>query len=778
MIRRHSLSFRIITRVLLVASVMFILTVSAYYLFSRSIVRNNARENAVMLGENLANSVQKELVSLEMVPMNIGSALELGLIQKDSIPALLEMAIKQNNNIFGVAVAFEPGYFQEEGRHYATFVHRSVQDHSAVIKGHLHYDYFIRDWYQIPAILQIPYWSEPYYSETDVNVLMATYSFPFYRQNEGGREFAGIVAVDITLDRLTEMVSGVQIFETGYAFMVSRNGVALAHPAPDHILNESLFSSAEDWDAPMLREIGRDLIAGKTNFRRYDRGDNVHLYMYHTSLPTSRWSIGVVYPEREMYGLLQQMNTLMIILVVGGLLILAFLTIRNINKIAEPLAHFAESAHLIADGDFNVPLPPVHTKDEMQELQQAFSHMQTQLADYIESLKETTSAKEKIESELRIAHEIQMAMIPHSFPPFPDLPQIDLFATLKSAREVGGDLYDFFLSGKDRFIFAIGDVSGKGVPASLFMAVTRTLLRSIAEKEQSAREIILRLNKALSANNHSCMFVTFFLGILDLNTGTVNYVNAGHNPPVMIKKSGDLITMKTIGSVPLGIFEESEYHEQQIQMEPGDMIYTYTDGVNEAENSRAQLFGDEKMLETLKENRNKTPREQISGMTEAVNVHVAGYPQSDDITMLMVAFMEKENTKRSVQIANRLEELTTISAFLEECADAWELSMPLTLSLNLVLEEAFTNVVQYGYSDKEEHEIEINIEKIENKLIITLIDDANPYDPTAKSDPDINLSAADRPIGGLGIFLIKKTMDEVHYEQKDGKNHLIMTKNI
>lgn len=778
MIRRHSLSFRIITRVLLIASIMFILTVSAYYLFSRSLVRNNARENAVMLAENLANTVQKELVSLEKIPMTIGSSLELDLIPKDSIQTLLEMAIKQNSNIFGLAVSFEPGHFPEEGQYYATFVHRCLQDSSALIKGYVDYDYFLRDWYQIPATIQKPHWSEPYYSEIDARVLMATYSFPFYKQKEGNREFAGIVTVDITLDRLTEMVSGVQIFETGYAFMVSRNGVALSHPVPEQIINESLFSSAEVWNAPMLREIGRDLIAGKTNFRRYDRGDNIHLYMYHTALPTSRWSIGVVYPEREMYGLLQQMNTLMIILVVGGLLTLAFLTIRNINKMAQPLVHFAESAHLIADGDFNVPLPSIETKDEMQELQQAFSHMQKQLADYIDSLKETTSAKEKIESELRIAHEIQMSMIPHSFPPFPDLPQIDLFATLKSAREVGGDLYDFFLSGKDKFFFAIGDVSGKGVPASLFMAVTRTLLRSIAEKEQSANDIIIRLNKALSANNHSCMFVTFFLGILDLNTGTVNYVNAGHNPPVMIKENGDLITMKSSGSVPLGIFEASEYNEQQIQMEPGDMIYTYTDGVNEAENSRSQLFGDENMLETLKKNKNKTLREQITGMTEAIDAHVAGYPQSDDITMLIVAFMDKEKTSRTITLVNRLDELTRISTFLEECAEAWTLPMPLTLSLNLVLEEAFTNVVQYGYNDKEEHDIEIHVEKQKDKLIITLIDDAVPYDPTAKHDPDINLSAEDRPVGGLGIFLIKKTMDEVRYERKDNKNHLIMTKNI
>ena len=640
MIKKHSLSFRIITRVLLISSILFILTVSGYYFFSRSIVRENARENAIQLAENLASKVQQELVSLEKIPMTIASSLHLDLVHPDSIPAMLEMIMLRNEEVFGIAISFEPYHIPGKGKYHAPYVHWCIEDSTRLVTGFLDYDYLYRDWYQIPYVMDMAYWSEPYFSEINPTILMATFSFPFYDYKNGERVFAGVVALDITLDWLTEMVSGVRIFDTGYAFMVSRNGLALAHPNRTQIINESVFSSAEEWNAPMLREIGRDIIAGKTNFRRYDRGDDYHLYMYHTTLPSSQWSIGVVYPENEMYGDLQQMNLLMIVLVIGGLIILSLLSVQNINRMASPLAQFADSARLIAEGDFNAKLPKVQNIDEMQELHGAFSHMQNKLAEYIKHLKETTSAKEKIESELRIAHEIQMSMIPHSFPPFPDLPQVDLYAMLKSAREVGGDLYDFFLMEDEKFCFAIGDVSGKGVPASLFMAVSRTLLRSIADKVQSATKIVNILNKSLAMNNESCMFVTFFMGILDLKTGELTYVNAGHNPPVYVSKNNGIKVFDISKSIPLGLQEDFQYQELTMQLQKGDKIFTYTDGVNEAEDVQSRLFGDDNMLRVIKEHKQQNPRQLIEAMEHAVEKHVAGYPQSDDITMMVVAFNE------------------------------------------------------------------------------------------------------------------------------------------
>ena len=643
MIKRHSLSFRIITSVLLITVTLFILILSVYYYYTRRIIMESTQRYAIELAGNISGKIEQILLPMEKLPLMLAATMEMGVFHQDSLMPVLKSILKHNKNIYGTCLAFEPDFFPDKGKYYMLYAHREEDSIQTMILGGRDYSYFYMDWYQIPAMLRTPYWSEPYYDEGAGNVLMATYSVPFYCMQDGKRNFAGMATVDIELEWLTDIVSEVRIFETGYAFMISRNGVAVTHPDKSQIMNSSIFSIAEDWNAPILREIGRELLQGKSNFREYNIPGREPRWIYYHNLESNLWSVSVVYPDREMFAPLIQMNTMAILLIVAGLLLLTLITSGIINKLASPLTQFANSARTIAEGNFNVQLPPVKTRDEMKELHNAFSHMQLQLAQYIENLKETTTAKEKIESELRIAREIQMSMIPHTFPPFPDLPQISLYATLKSAKEVGGDLYDFFVINKTKFCFAIGDVSGKGVPASLFMAVTRTLLRSISDKEESPSRIMENLNKSLAYNNESNMFVTFFLGILDLETGLLQYANAGHNPPVLITCQNDIRMFETANAIPLGLFEDFAYPESQLQLNNGDMIFAYTDGVNEAENEQAILFGDEQMLHQLGKCKDPNPASLIHCLETAIESHVKGFPQSDDITMMTIMYNEQAN---------------------------------------------------------------------------------------------------------------------------------------
>jgi sigma-B regulation protein RsbU (phosphoserine phosphatase) len=267
--------------------------------------------------------------------------------------------------------------------------------------------------------------------------------------------------------------------------------------------------------------------------------------------------------------------------------------------------------------------------------------MQRELDNYIVHLKETTSAKEKIESELRIAKEIQMGMIPHIFPPFPNINQIDLFARLEPAKEVGGDLYDFFMIDDTHLCFAIGDVSGKGVPASLFMAVTRTLLRSLAPKQKSPKIIVEALNKSLAQGNESSMFVTFFLGILDIKTGELKYTNAGHNPPVLMHDDDGTEYFEITKDIPVGLFEDFEYTEMERIIKRNDRIFFYTDGITEAENTKEELYSDEKLLHLLTSTKSMVPSEIISAVEEDVKIHVGDNEQSDDLTMMCVIYYGK-----------------------------------------------------------------------------------------------------------------------------------------
>lgn len=641
MIKKHSLSFRIITRVLLITITLFVVIFSGYYYYTRSIIREASRDYAIQLAGNLVGKIERELQPMEKIPQMIGATMELGLFHEDTLINILEAILQRNPNIYGACIAFEPEFFPEKGTYFMPYAYRDNGKIETLFLGGDDYQYFYMDWYQIPKMLETPFWSEPYYDEGGGNILMATYSVPFYTHSAAGRRFSGIATVDVALEKLTDFVSEVKIFETGYAFMISRNGVAVTHPDKSQIMNSSIFSIADEWNAPILREIGRELMQGKSNFREYNIPGRDKQWIYYTNLTSNQWSIGVIYPDDEMFASLNRMNTFLIVLIVAGLLLLTILTVNIINRLASPLAHFAQSARLVAEGNFDVELPTVKTKDEMLELRKAFSHMQQQLAAYIENLKETTSAKEKIESELRIARDIQMSMIPHSFPPFPDLPQVDLFAMLKSAKEVGGDLYDFFLMDNNKFCFAIGDVSGKGVPASLFMAVTRTLLRSISDKYKTPSDIMKVLNKSLAMNNDSCMFVTFFLGILDLSNGNLSFTNAGHNPPVLIRKNGETFFFEHTKSIPLGLQEEYPYTETLLKLSHGDKIFTYTDGVSEAENAGQQLFGDEVVLKIIAENTAADPRQLIEIMDKALEQHVSGFAQSDDITMMTISYHGK-----------------------------------------------------------------------------------------------------------------------------------------
>ena len=275
----------------------------------------------------------------------------------------------------------------------------------------------------------------------------------------------------------------------------------------------------------------------------------------------------------------------------------------------------------------------------MGMLYDSFHHMQHSLADYMDELARTTANKERIESELRIASDIQMGMIPKIFPPFPDRKDIDLYATLTPAKEVGGDLYDFFVE-DDRLYFTVGDVSGKGVPASLLMAVTRSLFRTMAPHFKVPADIVAALNDALSDSNESNMFVTLFLGVLNLKDGTLRYCNAGHNAPVRFggTDSGDPAFIPVNPNLALGLFKGFPYLEQEMRLEAGTSLLLYTDGVTEAEDLTQQLFSDERLLNLLARECGSRPARVVEHLMQAIRTHTAEAEQNDDITILCLSY--------------------------------------------------------------------------------------------------------------------------------------------
>ncbi|MFC2118275.1 SpoIIE family protein phosphatase [Bacteroidota bacterium] len=636
--RTQSFAFRISMFILLFVSALIAAIFLYYYLFTKSIITESARSNANSIATNAVNKIEKVLIPVEKTIKGLALYIEEASPDEEKFKKYLSAMLLENPDIFGSAIAFEPYSFDKNSLYFSRYLFKENNAYSYSSLDGDEYKYFIQDWYLIPKMLDRPYWTEPYYDEGGGDILMSTYSVPIYKNINGEKIFDGIVTADIALNWLTELVDSIKIYESGYAFMVSRKGAFISHPNAELIMNESLFSISVEFNEPNIREIGRSMIDGQTALIDTNSEIFPKSWLFYTQLPENKWSIGVVFPENELFSGLKRITITIIILGFIGFILLYLIITKVARKVTVPLSRFADSAREIAGGKFDITLPEIKTKDEMGQLHQAFEYLQTELKEYISNLQKTTAAKEKIESELRIANEIQQGMIPKIFPPFPDRSDIDLFATLDPAKEVGGDLYDFFLSEDNKLVIVIGDVSGKGVPAALFMVVTRTLLRAIKFKGKTPEEIVFLLNNLLSRDNESQMFVTFFLGIVDLKKGEIEYVNAGHNPPVLIDNDNNVSFTEMTKDIVLGCIEDKPFHQKKIKINPGDKLFLYTDGVTEAENTEQQLYSDERLISLLKNTKEEMPDKIIEVVYNDIKSFAKGAEQSDDITMLAIKY--------------------------------------------------------------------------------------------------------------------------------------------
>jgi len=645
MLKNRSLRFKlsafILTGTILVASVLF----SYYYSVSRRLILESAQKNARHLTMETVNSIENVFRSTAKIPENLAYVLESGMSDEKGLYRFMETVVKNNSEIFGSAIAFEPGAFFPGRNRFSTYFFRDGDQVVQVNLDDPEYNYHLQDWYQIPKELNRPVWSEPYFDEGGGDIIMATYSVPVHWPNDGinANKFRGVITIDISLARLKKIFEELSIYENGYGFLLSQSGKYLVHPEPDNIMNASIFGIAELHHDEILRELGRNMVRGQAGFMNIiEPVTGQEVYLYFAPFPSSGYSMGIVIPAEELFADLSHLNRNVAMIGILGLLTLFGVISFISGRITQPIRRLSDATTLIGLGDFNAALPEIDSGDEIGQLMHSFEKMQTALAEYIENLKVTTAAKEKIEGELRIAHDIQMGIIPKTFPPFPDRNDVDIYGILESAKAVGGDLYDFFLLDKDHLGAAIGDVSGKGVPASLFMAITRTLLRakSMNMKDISPGKIITSMDCDLCTDNDAAMFVTFFYFILNLKTGELEYCNAGHNPPFILDETGEITALDTVHGFPLGVMEAEPYQTGKVKIRPGTRIVLYTDGVTEAENEARELFKEERLLVALKKMKEiQDPKEITLAIKNAVKGFTLEAEQSDDLTMLVITYL-------------------------------------------------------------------------------------------------------------------------------------------
>ena len=431
----------------------------------------------------------------------------------------------------------------------------------------------------------------------------------------------------------------------------------------------------------------------------------------------------------------------------------------------------------------------INNRDELGILAHSFYQMEKDMCTYIEDLKNVTAEKERISTELNVATKIQSDMLPKGYPAIPERTDFDLYATMEPAKEVGGDLYDYILLDQDHLLLIVGDVSGKGVPAALFMVVAKTLLDSHAIQKLSPQEIFSVTNNQLSGNNESGMFVTCWLGILEFSTGELKYVNAGHPAPVLFH-DGEYKFLDTKPNFVLGGMEGLPYKEHTIHLDKGDRLFVYSDGVTEATNAQEQLFGDQNLLYALKNTKNLNSRDVIKEVRNQIDGFVKEAEQFDDITMLNFIWHKEESTlnpgstdseelSTTVSVPASEANLIAVNNFINSHLEPYDIPVGLQTKIELVVEELFVNIAKYAYKDNTGTvQIDCHVSQNPNVLHLTFKDSGIPFNPLAKKDPDVTLSAEEREIGGLGIFLTKKYMDTIDYQYENKMNVLTLTKNL
>ena len=388
------------------------------------------------------------------------------------------------------------------------------------------------------------------------------------------------------------------------------------------------------------------------------------------------------------------------------------------------------------------------------------------------------------DNELHMATTIQTGMLPHVFPPYPDRKEFDLHASTNPAKEVGGDFYDFYMPDDNHVVITIADVSGKGIPAALMMMVTKTLIKNRGLTDfRDCAKILASVNDQFCENNELDMFVTVYIGVLTLSTGEYRYANAGHEYPALSKKGGRFELIKEHHSPPLGCMEGIVYKEHKTTLSPGDIIYLYTDGVTEANDTKHELYGEQRLISALNLPYNGDVTLLNKNVSDSILRFSGGAEQFDDITMLSLKYNGPiKSGKAGVEVKELkvkadISELDKVLSFADSILESMDCNMKAQMQIDVAIEEIFVNIAHYAYpSGDGDAVIQIEADEANSAVSITFIDQGTPYDPLKNEDPDITLSAEDRPIGGLGIFMVKKSMDDVSYEYKDNQNRLTIKK--
>lgn len=658
---------------------------------------------------------------------------------------------------------------------------------------------------------------------------------PFF--DRGNRQLMGVAVSTVLLSDFSHLLHSANLGRTGYIFILDQAGLKLfsygsvnVRAGADGLIYGENFLESEN---SRIRSLGMSMTLGASGMMELDL-DNHPVYAAYAPISVLGWSLGVAIPVHEInipaLNINEQIQALTnetilqmnqnIVLMIGftafillaAMLAAVYLSVRFAVSVSKPILTLNKGVQEVSSGNLNREVR-IKTGDELEQLASSFNIMTEKLREHIKQIALTTSEQERITAELNVARQIQSSMLPSDFPPFPGkINKFDLYAEVFPAKEVAGDFYDFFFIDEDHFALTVADVSGKGVPAALYMALTITLIRTNLQTVEDSPAVYLTkvletVNQQLCSNNITNMFVTIWFGVLEISTGTLFYINAGHNPPLFRKEGGKFEYLVSQPDLVLAGMENTHYHYRRIRVEKGDTLFLYTDGITEAMNSDGTFYGKERLEDFLNTRPCKNLRSLFIALSTDIEIFAARKEQYDDITMLALRFsnlesfgnsseelvgnlsgyvvketelLDKETgNKKSCFVLNAdINKITDLTAIIRGKLVKTGCPEKIRNQIELVIEEIFVNIAKYSYKGNEPGSCEITMMMSGKKEItLTFTDWGIPFNPMDCQEPDIKSLLSEQKRGGLGIMIVKRAMNVIEYQYHDGMNHLLLKKN-
>lgn len=707
--------------VIIVAALLLELLSAAQYYLTRELMEDELEKYAEMelttkaiITKGIINNSERALKSHIM-------EIKKNLANPDSLSDIMAWSLKYAPHLKGIGIAFNPGYYKDRDSLFEPYALRTDTGIVCLQIAGERFDYTKDGFYSYIQEKKINSWVDPY-KDANLNKKLISYAVPIF-------DFSGdtiaVYGIDIDTHSLGDTLNYRHIYPSSFVFLLTEEGELIAGPS-----DSTQEKKVEDAirvinDRTVKKNLVKD---GRVHIAYYydkEKGDDLSLF-YANVKGAPHWQIAVVCYDDEVYGALIELRIRLLLISLLVFVILLFI-----------IGLFARNE---------------------------------------EKLEWKTMQEERIAGELRVASQIQQSMLPKSHLQQHD---VEIFGSLVPAREVGGDLFDYYIR-DEKLFFCIGDVSGKGAPSAMLMGVIHSMFRAFSAHENNPSRIMQTINETSCQGNETNMFVTLFIGVLDLPTGRLRYCNAGHDTPIIIRDS-ESSSITCNPHLPVGVFDDVVYGMEETTLQPDNTIFLYTDGLTEAKNKERKLFGLENVRNIVATCSGMQPKKIIEIINDEVHKFVGDAEQSDDLTMLVIRYTPKrfESTlEETLLLKNDVHEISRLGIFQKSVYAKLNLAPPLSRQLQLAVEEALVNVIDYAYPVGKEDTIEVRMMSDGQILKIVIMDSGVPFDPTAKEKADTTLPAEERQIGGLGILLVRELMDSINYERNQGKNVLTLVRKI